>query len=253
MLHPYVPLISRMTGAVFCRWLYCSANRSPSSNVKPGEFAPSAMTSPFTPTIESILLEDLLHIEEIIISDDEVVVDKHDHIRRINQTRYPSISLARGAGAAKNHSHVTNGVTDLRNIGLIDGRDDDVIRASSAVTLAFISTCCRISGRPCEAITSPSFISVCHLSCIAGRVQNESCGGLLGPGIWTPVRRGDGTLSRSRQAHVRRHAACLGGTIDGTAHRDGTPRYRRSRRTQPPSIVQNPAQAEVNTRHRQSW
>ena len=108
------------------------------------------MTSPFTPTIELISLKDAFHIEEIVVTDYEVIVDKYDHIRCVDQTRHPSISLTCEAGAAKYASHVGNVMVDLRNIRRIYGGDDDVIRDPWAVTL---SSSAPFAGYPVDHAT----------------------------------------------------------------------------------------------------
>ena len=51
--------------------------------------------------IESILLKEPLDVEEIVVTNDEVVVDKYNYICRVNQTDYSSVSLTCEAGASK--------------------------------------------------------------------------------------------------------------------------------------------------------
>ena len=94
-----------------------------------------------------VLFKNPFHIEKIVVTDDEVIVDKCDHIRCIDQTRYSSVTLAGKAGAAKYSSHVGNWWTDRLEYPLESTAEMTISSGILGWEIRFTSTFCRISGR----------------------------------------------------------------------------------------------------------
>ena len=74
-----------------------------------------------------IFLKQLFNIEEVIVTDDEIVIDKANSVGCADELVDSSVSLLRKTGASK-HSLQVGNAADLRKVRLFNNGEDDLVR-----------------------------------------------------------------------------------------------------------------------------